>query len=44
MWVCLHDKIARESGFLGIFGKLFLVAAIKGAAKRLTGEKSMYEE
>ena len=44
MWPCFHEKIARESGFFGILGKLFLVAAIKGAAKRLTGEKSMYEE
>ncbi len=41
MWSCFLEKIAQESGFLGIFGKLFLVTAIKGTPKRLTGEKLM---
>jgi len=41
MWSCLLGKITIESGFLGIFKKLFLATAIKGAPERLTDEKLM---
>jgi len=41
MWSCFHEKVIGESGFLGIFRKLFSVTAIKDAPKRLTGEKSI---
>jgi len=40
----LLEKITRESGFLGIFGKLFPAVAIKGDPRRLKGEKLIYEE